>query len=123
YETRLTVDPPLGERVLSREVAGTVKAALREVVDAGTAVRLKGAFTMEGLDLPVGGKTGTGDNRYSVFAPGGRVIESRVTSRTATFVFYIGDRFYGTLTAYVPNESAGNFNFTSALPVQILKVL
>ena len=44
-------------------------------------------------------------------------------SRTATFVFFIGDRFSGTLTAYVPNARAQEFNFTSALPVQILKIL
>ncbi|MHA0111315.1 hypothetical protein ACXYUI_29985, partial [Klebsiella pneumoniae] len=40
-----------------------------------------------------------------------------------TFVFYIGDRFFGTLTAYVPNAAASEYNFTSALPVQILKIL
>ncbi len=44
-------------------------------------------------------------------------------SRTATFVFFLGDRFFGTLTAYVPNPAAVTFNFTSALPVQILKIL
>jgi membrane peptidoglycan carboxypeptidase len=123
YETRLISEPVAGEQVMSKDVAQTIRGALREVVDTGTAIRVKGAFAEGGKELAVGGKTGTGDNRYSVFAPGGRVIESRVKSRTATFVFYIGDRFYGTVTAYVPTENAGNFNFTSALPVQILKIL
>jgi len=33
--------------------------------------------------------------------PGGRLIESRVVERAATFVFQIDDRFFGTMTAYV----------------------
>ena len=44
-------------------------------------------------------------------------------SRTATFVFFIGDRYFGVITAYVPGQTAQNYNFTSALPVQILKNL
>ena len=124
FETKLHAKFDPGTRVLSEEIATTVEGAIRAVVDAGTAIRVKGAFkTADGTVIPVGGKTGTGDNRYSIFAPGGRVIESKVMSRTATFVFYVGDRFFGTLTAYVPNGEAQNFNFTSALPVQILKVL
>lgn len=124
YETRLKASFDPGTRVLSEDIASLLRAALRTVVDEGTAIRIKGAFTQtDGSVLPIGGKTGTGDNRFSIFAPGGRVIESKSMSRTATFVFYIGDRFFGTLTAYVPSATAGNFNFTSALPVQILKVL
>ncbi|MGZ8265612.1 MAG: hypothetical protein ACXW2I_15900, partial [Burkholderiales bacterium] len=49
--------------------------------------------------------------------------KSRAVSRTATFVFYIGDRYFGVITAYVPGQTAQNYNFTSALPVQILKNL
>ncbi|TWW09552.1 hypothetical protein E3A20_13190 [Planctomyces bekefii] len=110
--------------MLSEDIARSLRAALRTVVDEGTAIRLKEAFKMaDGSILAVGGKTGTGDNRYSIFAPGGRVIESKSMSRTATFAFYIGDRFFGTVTAYVPSAHAGNFSFTSALPVQILKIL
>jgi len=77
----------------------------------------------DGLAIPIGGKTGTGDNRFDVFGHGGALIKSRVVSRTATFVFFIGGHFYGTLTAYVPGQDAGRYNFTSALPVQILKTL
>ena len=51
------------------------------------------------------------------------MISSRVVDRTATFVFFLGDKFYGTLTAYVPGTDAASFHFTSALAVQLLKVL
>lgn len=124
FETKLKAVFEPGTRVLSEEVASRLRAALRAVVEDGTAIRIKGAFNLaDGSHIPIGGKTGTGDNRYSIFAPGGRVIESKAMSRTATFAFYIGDRFFGTLTAYVPSVEAGNYNFTSALPVQILKIL
>jgi hypothetical protein len=43
--------------------------------------------------------------------------------RTATFVFYLGDRFFGTVTAYVPGQDADDFDFSSALAVQLLKAL
>ena len=38
-------------------------------------------------------------------------------------MFYIGDRFFGTVTAYVDGQDADRFDFTSALAVQLLKVL
>jgi hypothetical protein len=44
-------------------------------------------------------------------------------NRTATFVFMIGDRFYGTVTAFVPGKTSANYNFTSALTVQVFKDL
>lgn len=96
--------------------------ALSQVVDAGTAKRVSGSFKLaDGTPLAMGGKTGTGDNRIEAIGPGGRVISSKAINRTATFVFYIGDRHFGTLTAFVPGSSAQNFKFTSALPVQVLK--
>jgi hypothetical protein len=49
----------------------------------------------------MGGKTGTGDQRFDVYGAGGRLIESRYVNRSATFVFNIGERFYGSMTAYV----------------------
>jgi hypothetical protein len=58
-----------------------------------------------------------------VFARGGRLIESRKVNRTATFVFVIGDRFFGTLTAYVHEPYAARYDFTSALSVQLLNSL
>ena len=36
-------------------------------------------------------------------------------------MFFLGDRFYGTITAYVPGSVAGSYHFTSALAVQLLK--
>jgi hypothetical protein len=73
--------------------------------------------------MPVGGKTGTGDNRYQMYGPDRRLLESRVMNRTATFVFLAGDRFFGTITAFVPGEQAAEYGFTSSLPVQIFKEL
>jgi hypothetical protein len=71
----------------------------------------------------VGGKTGTGDQRFDVYARGGRLIESRYVNRSATFVFNIGERFYGSMTAYVHGPQSENYDFTSALPVQLLVTL
>ncbi|MNN34812.1 hypothetical protein D3C81_1486360 [compost metagenome] len=49
------------------------------------------------------------------------MISSKAVNRTATFVFFIGDNHFGTLTAFVPGKAAEQFKFTSALPVQVLK--
>jgi hypothetical protein len=38
-------------------------------------------------------------------------------------VFFIGDRYFGTVTAYVPGAKAAEYHFTSALTVQILAKL
>ncbi|GAB2868372.1 transglycosylase domain-containing protein [Pseudoduganella ginsengisoli] len=112
------------EQVLSPEVAHAVAAAIREVVSDGTAKRARQAFVKsDGTVIPVGGKTGTGDQRFEVYAAGGRVIESRFVNRSATFVFNIGERFFGSMTAYVHGPESKNYDFTSALPVQLLTVL
>jgi hypothetical protein len=73
--------------------------------------------------VEVGGKTGTGDHRFETYGPGGRLLSTRIVSRSATFVFLLGDRFFGTMTAYVPEPYAARFKFTSALSVQLLKSL
>jgi hypothetical protein len=94
------------------------------VVTEGTAKRVRGAFRdADGSPMPVGGKTGTGDNRFDTFGAGGRLIGQRVVDRTATFVFFLGDRFFGTITAYVPGAVAIRYDFTSALAVQLLKAI
>lgn len=122
YETRLAGDPDRGERVLSVEVARALRGAMSQVVDAGTARRVSGSFKLDdGTVLVMGGKTGTGDNRIESFGAGGRLIGSRSLNRTATFVFFLGDNHFGTLTAFVPGRAAEAFKFTSALPVQVLK--
>ena len=123
YETEMTLEPE-PQRVLAPQVARTVRQALMGVVAEGTGTRLRGAYrSADGGLLPVGGKTGTGDNRLDRFGRGGRLISQRVVDRTATFVFFLGDRFFGTITAYVPGAVAGSYHFTSALAVQLLKAL
>lgn len=122
YETQLINDPDVGKRVMPSEVASAMREALSQVVDAGTAKRVSGSFkTADGTPLAMGGKTGTGDNRIEAIGSGGRILSSKSINRTATFVFYIGDTHFGTLTAFVPGRSAESFKFTSALPVQVLK--
>jgi len=75
------------------------------------------------MPIAVGGKTGSGDNRFKTFSRGGGLTSTRAVSRTGTFVFYLGDRFFGVLTAYVAGEKADRYSFTSALPVAVLKLL
>jgi membrane peptidoglycan carboxypeptidase len=124
YETVLARGASTGEQVLPPEVAALTRKVLSEVVEQGTAVRLRGTFkTAAGAPLVVGGKTGTGDHRFEVYGKGGTVLSSEVVSRSGTFVFFLGDRHFGTLTAYVKGPEAGQYAFTSGLPVQILKVL
>ncbi|CAB3780069.1 transglycosylase domain-containing protein [Pararobbsia alpina] len=124
YETHFAHAPAPTRPVLAPEIADVVHQLLRDVVQGGTARRFAGGMTFpDGRTLDVYGKTGTGDQRFNVFARGARLIESRKVSRTATFVFVIGDRFYGTLTAYVPEPYAARYDFTSALSVQMLKSL
>lgn len=112
------------EQVLAPEVARAVADAIQGVVSDGTAKRVKTAFKQaDGSIIALGGKTGTGDQRFEVYARGGRVIESRYVNRSATFVFNIGERFFGSMTAYVHGPQSGNYDFTSALPVQLLVTL
>jgi len=124
YETVLQYKPGQAEQVLAPEVARAVRGALRLVVENGTAQRVKQAFVRpDGSIMPVGGKTGTGDQRFDVYGGGGRLIQSRVVNRSATFVFNVDERFFGTIIAYVPGPQAAAYDFTSGLPVQLLKVL
>ncbi len=121
YETVLSPGQVEGRRILAAEVAAVAKEAVRGVVEHGTARRVMAAFGGGALD--VGGKTGTGDNRSRRLDESGRVVGESVQSRTGTLVFYVGDRWFGVVTAYVPGEAAGDYAFTSALPAQILKTL
>ncbi|SCK18671.1 transglycosylase domain-containing protein [Vogesella sp. LIG4] len=124
YDTTLQQAPAQGEQVLPPEIPHLVRKVLSEVVEQGTARRVSGAFDLDnGTHILVGGKTGTGDNRYKTFAKGGALLTERVVSRSGAFAFYIGDRYFGTLIAYVAGPQAADYKFTSALPVQILKVL
>lgn len=122
YHTVLKRKRPEATRVFQSEVSGVVREALLNVVQDGTARRLRGAFPLgDGSALPIGGKTGTGDHRFEVYSASGQVLESKVMNRTATFAFYMGGRFFGVMTVFVPGEAAAEFHFTSAIAVQIVK--
>ncbi|MFL6656837.1 MAG: transglycosylase domain-containing protein [Massilia sp.] len=125
YETLIKHgQPAVGERIISADVARATADAIRAVVAEGTAKRVKNAFKMaDGSIIAVGGKTGTGDQRFDVYGAGGKLIESRFVNRSATFVFNIGERFFGSMTAYVHGPEAEHYDFTSALPVQLLTTL
>ncbi|SAK86892.1 glycosyl transferase family protein [Caballeronia calidae] len=124
YETHFVHVGAQAKPLLAPEIATIVQRLLRDVVEGGTAQRLAAGIALsDGRALDVSGKTGTGDQRFNVYARGRRLIESRKVSRTATFVFVIGDRFFGTLTAYVREPYAARYDFTSALAVQMLKSL
>ena len=124
YDTEMAYRPDAPERVMSEQVAATLKRALEGVVAAGTASRVRGIYVgSNGEPFAIGGKTGTGDNRFESFGPGHRLIESRPVDRTATFVFFLSDRLYGAVTAYVSGAEAGRYRFTSALAVSLLKAL
>jgi hypothetical protein len=85
---------------------------------------LKGALQRaDGSAFDIGGKTGTGDHRFDTHDRDGRVISSRVVNRSATMVFMLGERHFGTLMAFVREPDAERFRFTSALPTQLLKTL
>lgn len=99
-----------------------VHQLLRDVVFGGTAKRFANGMTFRRPDARRVWKDG---NRRSTLqcVRARRAIESRKVNRTATFVFVIGDRFFGTLTAYVHEPYAARYDFTSALSVQLLKSL
>ncbi|MDD5273829.1 MAG: transglycosylase domain-containing protein, partial [Methylovulum sp.] len=124
YETVLNKSPDVGQPVFAPEIAKVARKALSGVVQGGTASRLNGVYTnAAGKPLTVGGKTGTGDHRKEVWGAGGRLIESKFISRAAVFTFFIGERFFGVITAYVTGDNAGSYHFTSSLPVQIMRHL
>ena len=124
FETVVERTPIKGERLFAPELAAAVRSVLIDVVEGGTATRLAHAIVKEdGTQIPLGGKTGTGDHRYVTFSAAGAIKESRAVNRSATFVFFIGDRFFGTLTAFVPGAAADDYEFTSSLSAQVLKHL
>lgn len=124
FETRFGRAPDQGHQALSPEIVAVARSLLRDVVLGGTGARLAAGLPLgDGRTLEVYGKTGTGDQRYDVYARGARLIESRKVNRTAVFVFVIGDRFYGTLTAYAHEPYAARYEYTSAMAVQLLKSL
>jgi membrane peptidoglycan carboxypeptidase len=121
-------EPPTGgsngETVLEPAVARVTRRVLTDVVETGTAARLRGAFTdSTGAPVWLGGKTGTGDNRFQTYGRGRRLVGSRSVSRTATFTFCLGDRYYGVITSAVLGPEAARYRFTSALPLAVMRIL
>ena len=123
-ETHLRYKPSVGERIYPPELVSVVRKAMVGVVERGTARRAYRSFVLpNGTVVELAGKTGTGDNRFEVISSRGHLIGERVRNRTATFVFMIGNRFFGAITAFVPGKVASQYGFTSSLPVQVLKDL
>lgn len=123
FETLLTASPTTPEPVLGAEIAAVVRQAMVDVVERGSAIRARGAIpAADGSPLVIGAKTGTGDNRIrNLLADGTRT--NIPMNRTSTLVFFAGDRFYGTITAYAPGPVANTYRFTSSLPSQILSLM
>ena len=72
YETHFQRAAVAPQQQLSPEIADVVRTLLRDVVTGGTARRLAQGMTFpDGQTLTVYGKTGTGDQRFNVFAKGG----------------------------------------------------
>jgi membrane peptidoglycan carboxypeptidase len=123
YETTMEPANAGSARILSPAVARAILPVLAQVVQAGTAARAYGAVTIGDKMLTIGGKTGSGDNRIDEVGRRGARISSRPMDRTATFVFYIENRYFGVITAFVPGSQSGEYGFTSSLPVAILRLL
>jgi membrane peptidoglycan carboxypeptidase len=124
FDTTMVYRPEAPRRVMSPDVATTLRRALIGVVENGTGSIVRGVYVgNDGVPLAVGGKTGTGDNRFDAFGPNRRLIEARPVDRTATFAFFLGDRYFGTVTAFVSGKEAGRYQFSSALAVSLLKAL
>ncbi len=124
YETRFERRSTTPVRVMAPEIADVVRSTMIDIVDNGTARRLRGGFD-RGPDykVAIGAKTGTGDHRKKTFDRRGNLVSSEVMNRTATVMFFIGDRLFGNLTVFVAGSEAENYSFTSSLPAQLLKAL
>jgi membrane peptidoglycan carboxypeptidase len=124
YHTVFEPGAASGERVIPVAVARALRAVLAEAVERGTARRLVGAFVGPGgTTITVGAKTGSGDNRFETVAADGTVTSSRPVSRTGAVVFHLGDRYFGVVTASVTGAAAGEYEFTSALPLAALRLI
>ncbi|CAG2145590.1 hypothetical protein LMG31506_03216 [Cupriavidus yeoncheonensis] len=126
YESRYVLQPEPGKRLLAPEITALVRRSMLDVVERGTAKSIAGAFVAPGKGgkpIAIAGKTGTGDQRFQTYGPGGRLISSRSVNRSATFVFTLGERFFGTVTLNVREPYAARYSFTSALAVRVLRYL
>ena len=123
FETILTATPAAPDTVLGADIAAVVREAMVDVVERGTAVRARQSIrSTDGTPLVMGAKTGTGDNRIRNTRRDGTRTNIAL-NRTSTLVFFAGDRFFGTITAYAPGPVADTYRFTSSLPSQILSLM
>lgn len=120
FETHFVLRPEQRRRLLPEDVAALARRSMLEVVESGTARSLNGVFP---AGMALGGKTGTGDHRHMSYGRGGYVIGSRAVSRSATFVFVLGDRYFGTVTLHVRGRESARYSFTSALATRLLRGL
>ncbi len=123
YETHFAAGADSTRRVMPAAVARSLRDLMQDVVENGTARRVQGSMRCNGEPVRIGGKTGSGDNRHEIFRPDGRLLGSRPLNRTASFVFFIDALHYGVITAHVDGEAAGDFDFTSALALQVFNTL
>ena len=124
YETVVSKRDDLSRRVMRADVAAVVRRAMEDVVHNGTARRVFNSIPgPDGQPVVVAGKTGTGDHVRKTVNAQGVVLKEEPVSRTATFAFLLGDRFYGVLGAYVKGPESADFEFTSALATQVFKSL
>ena len=63
------------------------------------------------------------DSRQEVFARGRQATRSHALDRTASFAFYVGDRYFGVISASVEGSAAADYRFTSELPLAVLRLL
>jgi hypothetical protein len=59
----------------------------------------------------------------SMHGKGGLRSSSRAVDRTASFVFLLGERHFGTVMVHAHEPYAARYRFTSALAAQVLKSL
>jgi hypothetical protein len=119
YHSGFRFQPQEPERVLQPAVARLLRDVLAQVVENGTARKVKAAISgPDGAPALIGGKTGTdsGESSYEVVAHGSQ-------GRTASFAFYVGERYFGVITASVAGPSAADYRFTSELPLAVLRQL
>ncbi len=124
YETVVAKRNDLSRRVLRADVVSVVRKAMQDVVENGTARRVfHSVVGPDGVPLVLAGKTGTGDHVRKTVNAQGVVLSEEAVSRTATFAFILGDRFYGVIGAFVKGPESADYEFTSALATQVFKVL
>src|SRR5262249_55920815 len=69
YDTDFQANTPEPERVMDASVARALRGVLASVVQNGTASRLRNTFVdKRRAPITVGGKTGSGDNRFKTFS-------------------------------------------------------